>query len=239
VRSPRERELLRELARTTPLARPERFGADHRATVAALESLRRHGYHGSRAGRRLGPLRPIARRGVELVARYIVVSYVRSVAVELRNLYRLREIEAGHGTPEARLLRPARIDAAGLLEITQTRAIGLPTFLIGGLLVPIAATAYRGLSEVAVKQWVNAIIVGLVGALIGVSISWIVLRGTAMASHRIRLSVRAPLHELWTTIGSCGRPPRDQSRTFAIVAITLTIGAWVVLPTLVAIALAS
>ena len=43
VRGPREREMLRELARTTPLDRPDRFEADHRRVVAALESLRRHG----------------------------------------------------------------------------------------------------------------------------------------------------------------------------------------------------
>jgi hypothetical protein len=137
------------------------------------------------------------------------------------------------------LLRPARIDAEALLEITRTRAVGVPTFLLGGLLVPIAATAYRGVSEIAITQWINAFIVGVVGALIGVSISWMILRGTAMASRRIRLSVRRPLQELWDTIGSCGRPPRDQSRTFAVVAISLTVGAWIVLPTLVAIALAS
>ena len=34
----------------------------------------------------------------------------------------------------------------------------------------------------------------------------------------------------------CGRPPKDQSRKFAIVAISLTVGAWVVLPAAVAIA---
>jgi hypothetical protein len=127
VRSPRERELLRELARTQPLARPERFGADHRKAVAALESLRRHGYHGSRAGGGLGPLRPLARKGVELVARYIVVSYVGTTAVELRNLYRLREIEAGRGTTEARLLRPARIDAEALRSRRRARSASRPS----------------------------------------------------------------------------------------------------------------
>jgi hypothetical protein len=111
--------------------------------------------------------------------------------------------------------------------------------VIGGLLVPIVATAYRAVSEIAVTQWLNAALVGLAGALIGIAISWIVLRGTAMASRRIRLAVREPLRELWDTIGSCGRPPRDQSRTFAVVAISLTVGAWIVLPTLVAIALAT
>ena len=48
IRSPREREMLAELARTSPLARPERFESDHRHAIEALESLRRHGF-GSRA----------------------------------------------------------------------------------------------------------------------------------------------------------------------------------------------
>ena len=60
-----------------------------------------------------------------------------------------------------------------------------------------------------------------------------------MASRRIRLSVFEPLQELWTSIGSCGSPPRDQSRKFAVIAISLTIGAWMLLPALVALALAS
>lgn len=60
-----------------------------------------------------------------------------------------------------------------------------------------------------------------------------------MASRRIRLAVHEPLDAVWTSIGSCGRPPRDRSRTFAAVAITLMVGVWIVLPTLVAVAIAT
>ena len=74
IRSPREREMLAELARTSPLARAERFESDHRHAIEALESLRRHGFHGSRAASELGPLRHPVRKLVELIARYIVVS---------------------------------------------------------------------------------------------------------------------------------------------------------------------
>ena len=59
VSSPREREMLAELARPGPLARPERFDADHRRLIEALESLRRHGFHGSRSGSSLGPFRVV------------------------------------------------------------------------------------------------------------------------------------------------------------------------------------
>ena len=49
----------------------------------------------------------------------------------------------------------------------------------------------------------------------------------------IGLSVREPLKELWASVGNCGNPPRDHSRKFAIVGITLTVGVWIVVPTLV------
>jgi hypothetical protein len=58
VTSPREREMLQEIARTRPLARPDLFPQAHRNAVEALESLARHGYKGTRAGRapaRFGP----------------------------------------------------------------------------------------------------------------------------------------------------------------------------------------
>ena len=74
VRSPREREMLAELARGTALARPDRLEADQRRVLVGLESLRRHGHHGSRAGASLGPLRTVIRYLVQLVARYLVVS---------------------------------------------------------------------------------------------------------------------------------------------------------------------
>jgi hypothetical protein len=46
VRSARDREMLRELARSSSLARPDRFESDHRRVLVGLESLRRHGHQG-------------------------------------------------------------------------------------------------------------------------------------------------------------------------------------------------
>jgi hypothetical protein len=236
VHSSREREMLTELARTTTLASPDRFDEAHRRAVAALESLGRHGYHSFRIGTRLGPLRGLLRFFVELVARYVVVSYLRSTATELRNLYWLREIESPAGARELELLRPARFDAEALTVIFKRREIGLPSFVIGGLLIPIVASAGRlsGLVESAI--W--AAVIGVVGTAIALTASWIILRGAAMASRRIRVATRAPLEAVWAAVGWCGRPPRDQSRTFAIVAIVLTVVAWIVLPMVIAIALA-
>ena len=68
VRGPRDREMLRELARPSPLARPERFDVDHRRVLVALESLRRHGWHGAQAGSGVPLLHTPIRFLVELVA---------------------------------------------------------------------------------------------------------------------------------------------------------------------------
>ena len=238
VRSPREREMLTEMARPRVLARPERLGADHRRAAVALESLRRHGFHGSRAASAAGPLRLVVRYFVELVARYIVISYVKSVAMNMRNLYWLREVEAEDDSHDLKVVRPLRMDAQSLVEITRSREIGIPTFLIGALIIPLVATMYRGATGFAFASWLAAVIVGVVGVLIGLAVSWIVLRGTAMASRRIRLSAREPLNALWDSIGWCGKPPKDQSRKFAIVAITLTVAVWIILPTVVGVAIA-
>jgi hypothetical protein len=239
VRSPREREMLSELARRSPLARPERFAADHRRVIEALESLRRHGFHGSRAASMMGPFKFVVRKLIELIARYLVVSYVKNIVTTMRNLYWVREMEALDDSVELKLLRPARFDAQGLVQIMQSREIGVPSFVFAGLLIPLVASIWRIADGFSFDAWWVATLVGLAAAAVGVGLSWIVLRGTAMASRRIRLALDEPLHELWRSIGNCGQPPRDQSRSFAFVSISLMVGVWIVLPTLVAIALAT
>jgi hypothetical protein len=239
VRSPRERQMLAELARPRPLAHPDRFDADHRRLIEALESLRRHGFHGSRSGTSLGPCRPVVRWLVELVARYLVVSYVKTVVTQMRNLYWARELESESSSRELKLLRPARFDATALVEIMSSREIGVPSFVIAGLLLPLAATIWRLMSGFRFDTWEAAFVAGAIGVAVGVGLSWIVLRGCALASARIRLSVREPLAVVWEDVGWCGRPPRDGVRTFAIVAVVLMVGVWIVLPGLVALALAT
>jgi hypothetical protein len=239
VTGPRERQMLGELARTSTLADPERFSLAHRRVSAALETLGRHGYHGSRAAAGAGPATTLVRWLVQLVARYVVVSHLRQVALELRNLYWLREMETEALAPERAELRRARYDAEGLVDIFRRREIGLPSFVIGGLLIPIVATGYRLAQGVAFQNAWVALVTGLVTVLVVVGVSWVILRGAALASRRIRLSTRAPLQDLWQAVGNCGTPPKDHSRKFAIVAISLTVGAWVVLPLAVALAVAS
>jgi hypothetical protein len=237
VRSPREREMLHEISRTRPLAYPELFPQAHRNMVESLESLARHGYHGTGAGKRLGPLRIVARWGVRFVARYLVVSHIRNVSTQLRNLYVLREIQAFPGTNERRELHRARIDATRMVDALKTRELGVPTFLIGGALLPLFATFGRATGLLGSTIW--AIGLAVAGMLIALVASWFILRGAALASRRIRLATRGPAQTLWNTIGWCGKPPRDQTRTFVIVSVALTVGAWILVPILVGIALAT
>ena len=238
VQSPREREMLAELARTRPLADPDGFPAAHRQAAEALESLRRHGYRGWAGGRRLGPLRDVARFLVEFIARYLVVSYLRDVATQMRNLYWLREMQSAPLTPERRMLRLARRDAEGLVTISQRGGLGVPTFVVGGVLVPVGVSVGR-VATGALQSPTQAIVLGVVGAAIVLVIAHMILSGTALAGRRIRLATRAPLDELWRAVGWARRPPRDESRTFAIVAITLTSLAWLVIPVAVGFALAT
>jgi hypothetical protein len=238
VTGPRDREMLGELARTQTLAEPERFPAAHRRAVASLETLGRHGYHGAGVGNRTGPLRPVVRWLVQLVARYVVVSYLRRATIDMRNLYWLREIETDPSSDRQELQR-ARSDAEALVTIFKRREIGLPSFVIGAVLIPVFATGWRLAQGVAFRNWWIAVITALVTVLVVVGGSWVILRGAALASRRIRLSTRAPLEDVWRTVGQCGVPTRDHSRRFAAVAISLTVGAWVILPATLAIAFTS
>lgn len=235
VTSPREREMLREIARTETLARLDRFPEAHRNMIEALESLARHGYHGTRAARELGPLGTLIRWAIQLVARYVVVSYVRNVSIRMRNLYILREAQS---LPEskARLeLSRARRDGDRMVEALRARELGVPTFLVAGAIVPVVAAIGRATGLLHSTLW--STVIGVAGALVALAASWVLLRGTALASRRIRLATAAPSRALWDAIGWCGSPPRDQTRTFVLVAVGLTIGAWIIVPVLVAIAL--
>jgi hypothetical protein len=234
LHGPQEREMLAELARKTPLAKPDEFPAAHRRVAAALETLGRHGYRSAVIPRWLKPAF-FGRFIVELVARYVVVSYLRRVSTELRNIYWLRAIQSPVGKPERFMLRRARVEAEGLIVVFKRRELGLPSFVVGGVLVPITLALVRLIQGLSLSQWWASILVAVVGALVVLLVSAVVLRGAAVASRRIRLATRAPLHALWNVMGSAGRPPRDQSRKFAIVAIVVTTLTWFVVPAALAI----
>jgi hypothetical protein len=237
VTSSREREMMHEISRTRPLARPDAFSQAHRSMVEALESLARHGYHGTGAGKKAGPLRAVIRWAIQLVARYLVVSHIRNLTTRLRNLYGLREIQALPASEERRELHRARLDAERMVDALQTRELALPAFLVGGAALPVFASLGRITGLFESTLW--ATVIGVIGTLVALAASWVILRGAALASRRIRLATRAPLQALWNTIGWNGRPPKDSTRKFVLVSVGLTLGCWILVPILVGIALAS
>jgi hypothetical protein len=164
---------------------------------------------------------------------------VKNVSTQLRNLYWLRQLQAPSNGHEYELIQPARLDAQALMEITKAREIGVPTFVLGGIVIPAALSLWRLASGFRFEHWSVALLVGALGIAVGLGISWVVLRGAALANRRIRLALAEPLQAMWTTIGSCGNPPRDHSRRFALVAIALTVAVWIVLPLLVTLSLAT
>jgi hypothetical protein len=237
VTSPREREMLHEISRTRALADVEKFPQAHRNMVEALESLARHGYHGTTAGRGLGPLRAAAAFAVQLVARYLVVTHIRNTTRQMRNLYGLREIQALPSTDERRELRRARMDSDRMIAALETREIGLPVFVYGALAVPVLAAIGRATGLLESTLW--GTVIGLAGTAIAIVVSWVILRGAALASRRIRLAARGPHEVLWKTIGWCGKPPKPQTKTFVIVSVGLLLAAFIIVPILIAVSVAT
>jgi hypothetical protein len=233
--SPREREATKELADRQVLAHPDRFEDAHHLMVKALEVFDRHGWRAPKLPRGIGPLRPLARLGVEQVAHVIVRSYARTVANQMRRLYERREAQCTFDQPERRLLARARIAMTRLAPDFGSGGGGLPRSLLGGAVVSgvvSAASQLGALSGGGLPVWIA---IGLAAGLIFAGVAWVILQGSAVAHRRSRLILHEPLDALWETIGACGNPPRDDSLTFATIGIILTAVAWFVTPAVVAI----
>jgi hypothetical protein len=124
----------------------------------------------------------------------------------------------------------ARLDAERVATTYKGNPIGVPTFLLGGAAISGAASGLRVVAQAAVGSRLAA---GLAVAITFIALgglSWMILRGAAVAHHRIRITVQDPLKALWETIGRCGKPPEDDAQQFAIYAIILTVIGWLLLP---------
>jgi len=118
-----------------------------------------------------------------------------------------------------------------MVDALKTKAFALPAFFFA-LAVPLGASLGRATG--LLNSTAIATAIGVVGMLLALAVSWLMLRGAALASRRIRLATRGPLSALWSTIGRCGNPPKDQTRTFVLISIGLTLGSWTIVPILVA-----
>jgi hypothetical protein len=74
------------------------------------------------------------------------------------------------------------------------------------------------------------VVFSVVAVLLFSSLAWAALFSAAVARRRIRLSTDQPIAALYDAIGAAGRPPKDQSTNFALLAIALLILAGIVVP---------
>lgn len=224
-----DRDIVLELSSPRPLGHPDRFLKAHALTIRALEVLDRNGARGVRVSG-LGPLGPVAAYLIQQVAHFIVRSYQSSVVDSMLQLYARREANADADDPARRMLTRARIHMTRLAPGFKRSPLGIPTFLLGGAVLSTLLQVVLSLVNSALESlWSRAVATVILGLIIAAA-AWIILRGAAVARRRIRLTTDPPLEALWETIGRCGGPPRDQSRTIALIAIILTFIPWVLIP---------
>jgi hypothetical protein len=224
-----EKEMIGELAVTQPLALPDRFPDAHRVAMRALEVLARNG------GRppsqlKAGPLTPIARYLVQQVIRYIVRDHQRHVIESIRDLYARRLAWIAVGDPVRMTMIRNRLDVERALPSYKKSGGGIPTFLVGGAAVSSVSQVALGGATAVGGSGVGIAAATVAAFLLLAGASWVILRGAAVARRRIKVSLDRPLQALWETIGSCGKPPKDSARTFAALAIVITIVGWLAIP---------
>lgn len=226
---PVARDIVKQLAGKRPLGHPDRFLAAHTGAVRSLEVLDRNGARGVRVAV-LGPLDPIVGFLVQLVTRFIVSNHQKNLATNMQRLYARREANCLPGDPARRLLWRARRDADRVAEGFRKNPIGVPSVLVGGAVFSAAISTVMNTVIAGVgNRWTRIALALALFALLG-AVSWVVLRGSAVARRRIRLTTDRPFAALYETIGRCGEPPKDQSKLFALVAMVILAASWVFIP---------
>jgi hypothetical protein len=224
-----EREMVTQMSAVRPLQHPQRFEEAHRMMVRGIEVLDRNGARPAEV-RRLGPLTPPARWLVQLVTRWIVRSHLNRLVGRVAGLYERREGNSAWGTPEHSMLRRSRLDMRRIQAGMSTKALGLPTFLLGGAVLTSIASGLQSATRTALDSTAGVIVLGIIIFAVLAALSWVALYSAGVARRRIKLSTDQPMRALWETIGAAGRPPRDESYNFAAYAIILLVLAWIVIP---------
>jgi hypothetical protein len=225
-----DRDMVLELSATEPLGQPERFVEAHCLAMRSIEVLDRNGARPVKITAPFGPLRPVAATLVQLVCRFIVRNHQADVADAVADLYDRRLAWTPYGHPSRLDLTRASREAHRVALGYKRNPIGIPTFLLGGAVVSALGSAFQAIGDAAFGTTAGRIIaVSVVFVLLGV-VGWVFVRGAAAARRRIKLTVEQPVAALWETVGRCGNPPDDRARQFVVLAVTLTLLGWLVIP---------
>lgn len=227
-----EKEILDELLDAEPLAEPQAFGTLHRTLMRALEVYDRNA-HRPPAGMPGFVLKPIAQPIVTLLTMAMSNSFQERVIRDVRQLYLLREANSVIGTPEYRMLAIARRQLDAVYDAMTSRRQIIPAFLVGGAALSALASILDSLLHDAFGRYVlfAAILLLTVGAF------WCLITAAAIVRRRTSLILDQPLKILWQAVGGAGRPPREPSKIFVIVATLLLLVGWVLTPLTLAIVL--
>ena len=142
AQDPVEAQIVLELSAQRPLGHPERFSEAHILAMRSLEVLDRNGARVPPVPR-VGPLKPLAEFGVQLVTRFIVRNYQADVSDAIRNLYTRRLSWYPSDDPSRMQMLRARLDAERVATTYKGNPIGVPTFLLGGAVISGAASGLR------------------------------------------------------------------------------------------------
>lgn len=224
-----DKDIVLELSSARPLGHPNRFEHAHSLAVRALEVLDRNGARPVKVSG-FGPLGPVIAFFVQQVAHFIVRTHQANIADQMYHLYARREANAERSDPARRMLMRARMEMERLLPGFKRNALGVSAFVLGGaVLSTLLRWAQVALTAALTGLWSKILATVLLGLLI-VGLAWVILRGAAVARRRIQLTLDGPVNALWETIGRCGKPPTDPSRTFALIAVILALLPWLLIP---------
>ncbi len=232
-----EQDIISELSKVRPLWKPTRFEEAHRMAMRSIEVLDRNGARSAKLPR-LGPLKPVAGFLVGRLVQWIVKGHQNALVTRIRKLYERREANAVWGSDEHRMLRRARINAVQVEQGFKSNPLGLPTFLLGGALLSSVGSGLNQFVRWAFDGVLGIVVLSAVLLLLLGGLSWAALFSASVARRRIRLCTDQPMTALWETIGAAGKPPADQSYNFAVYAIVLLVLAWILVPAVIAIAIA-
>lgn len=230
-----DRQILLELGAPKPLFLPHRFLQAHALMIRSLEVLDRNGTRKPPVPK-LGPIRPLLAYLIEVAAKFVVRSHLRSLTESIHKLYVRREANSLPDDPARPLLRRGRADMERMLPAFKRNPLALPGFLLGGAVLSSILGALADAVSAFTDGGLGSIIATTIFVLIGLLGAYVILKGAAVAHRRIAMTTDKPAAALYETIGRAGDPPNDKSGTFAIISIILLSVAILLVPIGVALA---
>ena len=147
---------------------------------------------------------------------------VSSVIDGMYRLYERREAASPADWQHLPMLTRARIHTARVRPGFKRSKLALPAFLFGGVvlspIIGVVQSTIAGFRNEALRLVLLVVLFLLLTA-----ISWILVKGSAVARRRIRLTAENPIKALYEIIGRCGNPPGNMSTVFAVISLILTV----------------